>query len=49
MVSLTKYEKEKLKEILTKSKDKDSKKILDKINSKKNWGMLVGERKFENY
>ena len=35
MVSLTKTEKDKLKEILAKSKDKEAKVILDKINSEK--------------
>lgn len=35
MVSLTKTEKDKLKEILAKSKDKEAKVILDKINNEK--------------
>ena len=35
MVSFTKAEKEKLKKILTKSKDKEAKEILNKINSEK--------------
>ena len=35
MVSLTKSEKEKLKEILFKSKDKQAKEILNKINNEK--------------
>ena len=35
MVSFTKSEKEKLKEILSKSKDKKAKAILNKINSEK--------------
>ena len=35
MVSLTKYEKEKLKEILISSKDKEAGKILNKIKNEK--------------
>jgi predicted DNA-binding transcriptional regulator YafY len=35
MVSLTKFEKEKLKKILIKSKDKEAKQILNKINKEK--------------
>ena len=35
MVSLTKSEKDKLKQILAKTKDKDAKKILRKINQEK--------------
>ncbi len=35
MVSLTKYEKEKLKEILIRSKDKEAEKVLNKIKNEK--------------
>ena len=35
MVSLTKSEKAKLKEVLAKSKDKDTKRILNKLNNEK--------------
>jgi len=35
MVSLTKSEKVKLKKVLSKSKDKEAKRILDKINNEK--------------
>lgn len=44
MVSLTKSEKDKLKEILIKSKDKDSKKILDKIDSEKRLRYVHGRK-----
>ena len=44
MVSLTKAEKQKLKEILTKSKDRETKQILNKISNEKKLKSVYDQR-----
>lgn len=44
MVSLTKTEKQKLKEVLAKSKDKDAKQILNKISNEKKLKYVYDQR-----
>ena len=47
MVSLTKAEKQKLKEILAKSKDKETKQILNKINNEKKLKYVYDQREIK--